>query len=199
MVHAAVALIFDVLHLVALAFRSRATLAAENLFLRKQLAYYLERKVKPRRVDEATRITLVLLARFVDWRRVLTIVRPETSVRWHRQGFCLFWGWKSRRPGRPRIPVELQRLIADMAAANRTWDEERIAAELRLKLGITVSPRTVRRYMPKGHPSRGGTGSQAWTTFLRNHAGEVLACDFFLNMTATFRLVYVFLILDITT
>jgi putative transposase len=127
-------------------------------------------------------------------------VRPDTFVRWHREGFRLFWRWKSRRRGRPRIPVELQQLIADMASANRTWGEERIAAELRLKLGLTVSPRTVRRYMPR-RPTLGGNRqrAQSWATFLRNHAGAVLACDFFVVVTAAFQRVYVFVIVDIAT
>jgi len=66
-----------------------------------------------------------------------------------------------------------------MAAANRTWGEERIAAELLVKLGIRVSPRTVRRYMPRGAGPRDGARSQQWITFVRNHAHAVLACDFF--------------------
>ena len=71
--------------------RSRATLAADNLFLRKQLALYLERQVKPRRADDATRIGLVALSRFVDWRQLLVIVKPDTLIRRHRKGFRLFW------------------------------------------------------------------------------------------------------------
>jgi putative transposase len=86
-----------------------------------------------------------------------------------------------------------------MARANRTWGEERIAAELRLKLGLTLSPRTVRRYMPPRPRNRFGPSPQTWSTFLHNHAGTVLACDFFLVVTATFRRLYVFVILDITT
>src|SRR5262252_8914388 len=131
-----------------LTLHSRAQLAAENLFLRKQLALYLERQVKPRRADDVTRITLVALSRFVDWRQLLVIVKPDTLIRWHRKAFRLFWRWRSQGPGRPRIPANLRRLIAQMATANRTWGEERIAAELLVKLGIQVSPRTVRRYMP---------------------------------------------------
>ena len=126
-------------------------------------------------------------------------MRPDTLVRWHRQGFRLFWRWKSRRPGRPRIPVSLQDLIADMARANRTWGEERIAAELLLKLGVAVSPRTVRRYMRRPVTPRPCTSPQTWSTFVRNHARETLACDFFVTVTATFRLVYVFLVLEIGT
>jgi len=190
-------LLTDLLRLLALVSRSRAQLAAENLFLRKQLACYLERKIRPHRADNASRIALVLLARFVAWRDLLTIVRPDTFVRWHREFYRLFWRSKSRPRGRPRIPAELQQLIAEMAVANRTWGEERIAAELRLKLGLTVSPRTVRRYMPHRPRPRGGQDTQSWATFLRNHAGAVLACDFFVVVTATFQRVYVFVILDI--
>ena len=82
------------------------------------------------------------LSRFVDWPRLLTIVKPDTIVRWHRKGFRLLWRWKSSAPGRPPIPAELRQLIATMATANHTWGEERIAAALLVKLGIRVSPRT---------------------------------------------------------
>ena len=146
----AVHLLVDVVRFVSVSFRSRSQLAAENLFLRKQLALYRERQVKPRRADDATRITLVMLSQLIDWRAVLTIVQPATLIRWHRKGFRLFWRWKSRAPGRPLLAVDVQQLIAAMARANATWGEERIAAELRLKLGLCVSPRTVRRYMPLG-------------------------------------------------
>jgi transposase InsO family protein len=192
------ALVNDFLCLLRLMCRSRAHLAAENLFLRKQLACYLERETRPRRSDNASRIALVLLSRLIDWRGLLTIVRPDTFVRWHRELFRLFWRAKSRRRGRPRVPADLQRLIMDMAAANRTWGEERIAAELRLKVGLTVSPRTVRRYMPPRPRTRGGQ-FQSWATFLHNHVGAVLACDFFVVVTTTFQRLYVFVVLDIAT
>src|SRR5262245_46182644 len=144
----------DLMSLISMMMRSRAHLAAENLFLRKQLALYLARQVKPRRADNATRITLISLSAFVDWRCLLTIVKPETLIRWHRKGFRLFWRWKSSGPGRPPIPADLRQLIVTMAIANRTWGEERIAAELLVKLGIRVSARTVRWYMPS-RPHRG--------------------------------------------
>jgi hypothetical protein len=108
--------------------RPRAALAAENLFLKKQLALYIERQAKPRRANDATRITLVALSRLVDWRRLLNIVQPDTLLGWHRTGFRLFWRWKSTPRGRPRVPAELRQLIRGMALANRTWGEERIAA-----------------------------------------------------------------------
>src|SRR5262245_51081015 len=173
----ALVLLADLLRLLRLMFRSRRQLAAENLFLRKQMACYIERQVRPRHTDNASRIGLVLLSQFVDWRELLTIVRPGTLVRWHRDLFRLFWRLKSRRRGRPRIPADVQRLIAEMATNNRIWGEERIAAELRVKLGLTLSPRTVRRYMPSRPRSRGGQSTQSWTTLLHNHAGAVLACD----------------------
>ena len=135
-------------------------LAAENLFLRKQLALHVERQVKPRRADDTTRIALVALSWLIDWRRIFMVVKPDTLIRWHRKGFQLFWRWKSMPCGRPRVPADLQRLIAQMAAANRTWGEERIASELLLKLGIRVSPRTVRRYMPRV-PRLGVAGSRS--------------------------------------
>jgi putative transposase len=133
-IHTTFALVQDLLRLLALICQSRTRLATENLFLRKQLACYLERGVRARRADNASRIALVFLSRFVVWRDLLTIVQPDTFVRWHRHSFRLFWRWKSRPRGRLRIPADLQRLIAEMATANRTWGEERIAAELRVKL-----------------------------------------------------------------
>lgn len=113
-------LLRDLIALIRLALTSRARLAAESLFLRKQLALYQERRTKPRRPDPATRVVLVLLSRWLDWRSMLTIVHPDTLIRWHRRGWRLFWRWTSR-PGRPPIPADLQRLIVAMARANPTW------------------------------------------------------------------------------
>jgi transposase InsO family protein len=180
-----------------LCFRPAPTLAAENLFLRKQLAQYQERQVKPRRADDATRFTLVWLSRFFDWRKALVIVQPATLIRWHRQGFRWFWRWRSK-PGRPALPKDLQALIRRMALENPTWGQERIANELLLKLGLKVSPRTVRKYMPDH--CVGGPGShhqsQRWSTFLRNHAKGIIACDFCVVVTATFRILYVFVLIE---
>ena len=186
----------DLARFVVGAVGSRAQLSAENLFLRKQLALYVERQAKPRRADNATRMTLVALSWFIDWRGVLTVVKPDTLIRWHRRGFQLLWRWKARPRGRPRLPGDLRRLISEMASANRTWGEKRIASELLVKLGIHVSPRTVRRYMPASAPPDGAR-SQRWSTFVRNHAGVVLACDFFVVITATFRVYYVFVVLEV--
>jgi putative transposase len=189
----------DMLQFALSMLQPRGQLAAENLFLRKQLALCLERQVKPRRPDDATRLTLVALSRLIDWRPLLTVVKPETLIRWHRKGFRMFWRWKSSSYGRPRLPSNLRQLIAEIAEANRTWGEERIASELLVKLGIRVSPRTVRRYMPSGSGSKRGPGSQAWSAFVRNHAPSVLACDFFVTVTARFRMLYVFVVLEVGT
>jgi hypothetical protein len=187
-------LFLDLLRYVYLSLRSDEVLAAENLFLRKQLALYQERQVKPRRIDAATRIALVFLSKRFKWRPALVIVQPQTLVRWHRHGFRLFWRYKSR-PGRPRIPIELRQLIRQMALNNVSWGEERIANELLLKLGIRVSPRTVRKYMPKC-PRGGPRRDQSWRTFVRNHASAIVACDICIAVTATFRLFYVLVVIE---
>ena len=177
-----------------LAFRSTQSIMAENLFLRRQLALYVERGVKSRRVDPVTRISLALLSRLFDWRDALVVVRPETMIRWHRAGWKLFWRLKSR-PGRPPIPKQLQALIRRMARENPSWGEERIANELLLKLGIHVSPRTVRKYLPPRLPGR-PRGDLRWSTFLQLHAQGIVACDFLVAVTVTFRLLYVFVVIE---
>ena len=154
--------------------------------LRRQLALFKERGLKPRRIDTATRVSLALLSQWCDWRSCLMIVRPETVLRWHRAGWRLFWWFKSR-PGLPPIPMELRHLIRRMATENPPWGEERAANELLLELGVRVSPRTVRKYMPKRPPGQ-PRGDQRGSTFLRNHAKAIVACDFFVAVTDTGRL-----------
>jgi putative transposase len=156
------ALLTDGMSFVALPARTRTALATENLFLRKQLAFYQERKIRPRRFDNVTRFMLVLLSHGFAWQNALVNVTPKTFIGWHRAGFRLFWRWKSR-PGRPRIPTELRALIRAMAIDNPSWGEERIAN---------------------------------WSTFIRNHAAAILACDFCVVVTATFRLVYVLVVIE---
>lgn len=187
-------LIEDALRWVVLLFHSNEAVQAENLFMRRQLALYIERGVQPRRIDAASRVSLALWAKLFDWRGALVIVQPATMIRWHRAGWRLLWRMKSR-PGRPPIPKELRLLIRRMASENRLWGEERIANELLLKLGIRISPRTVRKYMPKRPPGQ-PRGDQRWSTFLKNQATAILACDFFVAVTATFRMLYVFVVIE---
>ena len=193
-------LFVDVVRFLRLCLRPAPVLAAENLFLRKQLALYQERHIKPRRATDATRLALVWFAHCFDWRQALAIVQPATFIYWHRQGFRLFWRWKSHL-GRPPIPADLRALIRRIAQDNPTWGEERIANELILKLGLRVSPCTVRKYLPKrlnpGRRKRATT--QRWRTFVRNHAPAIVVCDFCMVITATFRLLYVLVVMEHAT
>ena len=168
-------LLLDAARFLRCCLRSPAALAAENLFLRKQLALYQARQVKPRRATDAIRVALVWLSQWFDWPQALTVVQPETFSRWRRQRLCLFWRC-TPSPGRPPIPVELQALIRQMARENLTWGQRRIANELRLKLGLRVSPRTIRKYMPT-HPDRAPGHrvlAQRWRTFVRHHAWDLM-------------------------
>jgi hypothetical protein len=190
-------LIIDAVCYLGLCLRPSPALAAENFFLRKQLALYQERQVKPRQATNAIRLVMIWLSRWFNWRSALSIVTPETFTRWHRRGFRWYWRWRSK-PGRPVLPKDLQALIRRMAMENPTWGQERIANELLLKLGLKVSPRTVRKYMPDH--CVGGPGkrrqSQCWSTFIRNHAKGIVACDFCVAVTATFRVLYVFVVIE---
>jgi putative transposase len=140
------------------AFQSRNALVAENLFLRKQLAFYREHNVRLRRMTDAARLSLVLLSRLFDWRKALVVVEPDTLIGWHRKGVKLFWHWRSR-PGRPALPLKIRELIARMALENPTWGQARVAAEFSLKLGLFLSPRTVRKYWPWEPSDCRGEGS----------------------------------------
>ena len=113
-------LLREVLTFLVLLVRPKTSLAAENLFLRRQLALYKERGARLRRIDTGTRVVMVLLSRLFAWREALCVVRPETLIRWHRVGFRLLWRLKSR-PGRPPIPREVQLLIRRMATENPLW------------------------------------------------------------------------------
>ena len=181
-----------------LMFRSRTALSAKILFLQKQLAFYEERQVSPRRLNDSARFSLALWSRLFNWKDALVIVKPETLIGWHRKGFKLFWRRKSQA-GCPRLPEDVQKLIARMARENPTWGQARLAAQLSIKLGIYISPRTVRAYWPPEPGKRGPcrTSSRRWKTFVRNHAQSVVACDFMVVVTARFRTLYVFLLMEV--
>jgi putative transposase len=186
----------DIVQVLRSLVRTRGSLIAENLFLRKQLAFYQEHQVQPRRLTDAARFLLALWSNFFDYKSALVIVQPATLIRWHRQGFKLYWKWKSKA-GRPRLPKNLQCLIAEMVQANPTWGQARIANELSLKLGIQVSPRTVRAYWPDDLTPSQRRISQTWSSFIRNHARAIVACDFMVAVTARFRILYIFVLLEI--
>ncbi len=172
---------------------SRISLVLENLALRQQVAV-LKRGVPRSRVRLRDRIYWVLLRHiWSGWRDCLVIVRPATVVRWHRRGWRLLWRWRSRgEPGRPPITAEARELIRRLSRENRFWGAPRIQAELE-RLGLDVAKSTVERYMVR----RTGPPSGTWRAFLRNHAGEILACDFFLVPTATFKTLIGFVVMEL--
>ena len=166
-------------------------IALENLALRQQLAVFKRKCPRPR-LRGTDRFFWVWLSRsWKDWHRVLIIVRPETVVAWHRKGFRLFWSWISRRKsGRLEASPEVRALILKMAAANPLWGAPRIHGEL-LKLGIHISERTVSRLLPrKRRPP-----SQTWKAFLDNHLKQLVCIDLFTVPTATFRVLFVLVVL----
>ena len=185
------ALFCFVLAFLASPFKSKCRLEAENAVLRHQLII-LRRKVRWRvRLTNNDRWFLIQLYRWVpSILQVLTIVQPETLVRWHRAGFRCYWRWKSRpRGGRPQIEADLRGLIRRMSIENPLWGAPRIHGEL-LKLGFEVAQSSVAKYMVK----RRGPPSQGWRTFLRNHAPDIAAMDLFIVPTIGFDLLYAFVI-----
>ena len=172
--------------------RTQRELALENVALRQQVAVWKVRQPRPQ-LTATDRLFWVVLSRlWKNWRSSLQVVRPETVVRWHRQGFRRYWAWKSRhRRGRPAIGTEVRDLIRRMSHANPLWGAPRIHGEL-LKLGLTFSQATVSKYMPR--PRR--LPSQVWRTFLKNHAQDLIALDFFTVPTATFRVLFVLVVLS---
>jgi hypothetical protein len=180
-----------VLAVVTSSFKSKLRLEAENAVLRHQLIV-LRRRVKGRaQPTNNERWFLVQMYRwFPSILTVVTIVQPETLVRWHRAGFRYYWRWKSNsRGGRPRIEAELRALVRQMSTENQFWGAPRIHGEL-LKLGFNVAQSTVAKYMVK----RRGPPSQGWRTFLRNHAPDIAAMDLFVVPTIGFKLLYGFVI-----
>ncbi len=171
----------------------RATaVTLENVALRHQLAL-LQRSVPRPRLRRRDRIFWVCLSRlWANWRASLLIVQPATVLAWHRQGFQLYWRWKSRHRsvGRPPLDLELRTLIRRMARENPTWGRRRIQAELRF-LGYEVAELTVAKYMRRTSPRPSST----WRTFLEEHIGEIVAIDFFVVPTLTFHLLFGFLVL----
>jgi len=184
---------FLILHTFISALRSHRALALENLALRHQLDV-LKRNVKRPCLKNRDRALWVLISRlWDDWRKPLTIVQPNTVIRWHRKGFKLYWRWKSspRWMGRRRVSKEVRDLIRRMSRANPLWGAPRIHGEL-LKLGIKLSQATVSKYMVRHRKPP----SQSWRAFLKNHAKDIVSVDFFTVPTATFRVLFVLLVLS---
>src|SRR5712664_3282390 len=180
------------LHILVSPFKTQARLEAEILVLRHQLNLLRRQVPSKPRLTVTDRLIFVWLYRlFPSALRAITIIQPETIIRWHRAGFRLYWRWKSRSRGRrPRVPVEIRRLIRDMSLANPLWGAPRIHGDL-LKLGIEVAQSTVAKYMVRSGRGR----SPTWKTFVHNHAAGIAAMDFLIVPTVGFRLLFVLVIL----
>ena len=178
--------------------RGKGELIAENALLRQQVII-LQRQTKRPVLTQRDRGLLVVLARWARrWKDALAIVKPDTLLGWHRQGFRLYWRRKSCTTSRqPRIAQETIELIKQMAVENRLWGAKRIRGELK-KLGVQVSKRTIQRYMRqarKALPPR--TSGQTWATFLKNHGHEIWACDFLQVYDLLFRPMFAFFIVEL--
>ena len=174
------------------ALKSRRDLALENLALRHQLMVLQRQPGRPRLKDRDRLFWVCMCRRWQSWHRALVLVQPATVVKWHRKGFRAYWRRRSRsNRGRPRVDPQIQKLIRDMWASNPTWGKPRIQAEL-AKIGIQVSDSTVRRY----RPPLSSPPSQSWRAFLDNHVRDIVAIDFFIVPTVTFRVLYVLLIMS---
>ncbi|MBN1654042.1 MAG: helix-turn-helix domain-containing protein [Deltaproteobacteria bacterium] len=177
--------------------RGKQALVLENLALRQQLGVYLRKEKRPPRLKDRDRIFWVLLLKIWDgWKSSLVIAKPDTVIGWHRQGFKLFWCWRSRtnKVGRPRIARKHIESIKRISRENPDWGEDKVYEELKIKFGIEHSTSTIRRYMvsPR-NPKRG----QKWRTFIENHKGQIYVCDFITRHTAFFNVVNIFIIMEI--
>jgi putative transposase len=176
------------------AFRSRASLVAENLALRHQVAVLRAgRRPRLRPIDRA--FWVVLSRTWSRWVDVLAIVKPATVIGWHRRGYARFWAYKCRA-GRPPLGSEVVELIVRMARENPTWSRRRIAAEL-AKLGHDVSKDSVAKYMPTSPSRPDRPPSTTWRSFIRLHLAGTIAVDFLTVPTVTFRTLYVFIVLSL--
>src|ERR1700747_2999672 len=186
-----IALLCFFLTLFASPFKSKSRLEHKNGALRHQLIV-LRRRVSGRvHLTNGDRLFLVMLYRwFPSVLKAITIIRPETLIRWHRSGFRCYWRWESRPVGgRPQIDAGLRALIRRMSVDNPLWGAPRIHGAL-LKLGFEVAQSSVAKYMVK----RCGPPSQGWRTFLRNHAPDIAAMDLFVVPTIGFDLLYALVI-----
>ncbi len=173
-------------------FRSRLSLQLEIAALRHQLSAYRLKGQRPR-IAPSDRLIWSILAKFWHrWRSALFFAQPRTVALWQKNRFRDNWRALSQggRLGRPKIAPELRQLIKRMWRSNPTWGSPRIVAELH-KLGIEVAKSTVEKYKPHGERSPSAT----WRTFLDLHLKDLVAIDFFVVPTATFRVLFVFVVL----
>jgi len=181
------------IHAVRAVARGREDLVLENIALRQQVMALKQKRPRPALHDGHRVFWVALRSAWSGWAGSLALVHPDTVVRWHQRRFRRYWTRLSRgrRPGRPRIDAELRALIRRMALDNE-WGAPRIHGEL-LKLGLTVSERTVSRYMPRKPPPP--EVLKRWVAFLRNHCEVTASMDFFTVPTASMRVLYGFFVI----
>src|SRR3982075_1986987 len=186
-----IAILSTVISILAFRFRRRASLELELIALRHQVRVLRRQHPGRLRLFTVDRLLWVWLYRV--WPQVLNamvLVKPATVVQWHRNGLRVYWRWRSRRPGRPKVSTEIRDLTRQMSLANPLWGAPRIHGEL-LKLGIEVSQATVGRYLPW----RPKAPSPTWRSFLHNHRHDTAAVDMFVVVTARFQLLYALVVL----
>jgi putative transposase len=171
---------------------SRAELSLELLALRHQLVVLRRTVQRPQIQNRDRRFWIVVSRIWKDWQQALIIVKPETVIKWHRQGFKIYWRWRSRtKPGgRPKVGAEIRQLIRRISQDNPLWGVPRIQSELCL-LGYELAESTVAKYRVRSPEPP----SQTWKTFLENHAREITSIDFFTVPTITFRILFCFVVL----
>ena len=178
--------------------RTHTELIAENALLRQQLLV-LRRQVTRPRLTRQDRWWMVAMARVTrTWETAVLIVQPATLLRWHRDMYRAWWRrkCKCRKKGTSTIAADTIALIRRMASANRLWGAERIRGEL-LKLGVRVCKRTIHKYVRGARPPR--TSGPQWSTFLREQAKGIWACDFVQLYDAWFRPLFAFFVIEHAT
>jgi len=186
-----ITILSSLVSLLSFRIRSRASLELELIALRHQVTVLRRHRPGRARLFCADRLLWVWL--YPIWPQALNtmmLVKPATVIQWHRNGFRLYWRWRSRHLGRPKMSLQTRDLIRQMSVANPLWGAPRIHGEL-LKLGIEVSQATVGRYLPW----RPRVPSPSWRSFLHNHLTDIAAIDMFVVATATFPLLYALIVL----
>ena len=182
---------------VHLATRSRADLLMEILALRQQLAIYQRKVCRPKLVRGDRLFWIWLRRNWSRWRDALVIARPDTVLRWHRQGYRAHWRRRSQKTaGRPTIPRRHIEFIRRISTDRPEWGEDRIALELKLKLGVDHAASTIRRYMVRRRGPRLGS---TWRRFLRTHAHQMFALDFATQILWNFEVRYILVVMALDT
>lgn len=191
----------DLLRFVLLLFRAQGRVAAENIALRMQSEVCAKCRHPRRRLLDAKKVSLVILDRLFEVRQDLPLLTAATVRRWGRRVATIAFGLRSKRRGRPPLPESAIDLIRRVARENPLWSVREIASKARAYLGLRVAAATVRKYLPAGDSRRSRRKSfepsERWSTFIRNHANAILACDFAVARSLWGGTLYVFVVMEI--